>query len=428
MEWPLVALEEAAEIRGGATPRRDNPAYWNGEIPWLTPTDLPPAAEGIAEVEKTADFITEEGLASCSASLLPPRTVLFSSRATIGKIGIAAVPLATNQGFANFLPRVGVEPRFLAWCLHFHADQIAGLAGSTTFKEVAKSSLKSFRIPLPPISEQRRIVEILDQADHLRHLRAEADAKGARVLPALFIEMFGDPATNPKGWPSASFGDLIADGPQNGLYKPASNYGSGAPILRIDSFYAGRVTRLVELRRLRVSSSELETYDLREHDIVINRVNSEEFLGKSAIVPALAEPTVFESNMMRLRVDRARVIPEYVIEHLQTTSTRREMLRKAKRAINQASINQTDVRGLTILLPPLEAQKRFAAMARKAEILAGMGKIACERIGGIFQVAIRRAFRGELTSGWREAHANQLVEEMKQQARALGDPALEATR
>ncbi|MGH3090658.1 MAG: restriction endonuclease subunit S, partial [Rubrobacteraceae bacterium] len=132
----MVELDRAAEIRGGATPRRDNPDYWGGDVPWLTPTDLPPVGAGVIEVGATAEAITEDGLASCSASLLPPGTVLFSSRATIGKIGIAVVPLATNQGFANLIPRLGVESRYLAWCLHFHADRIAGLAGTTTFKEV----------------------------------------------------------------------------------------------------------------------------------------------------------------------------------------------------------------------------------------------------------------------------------------------------
>ena len=208
MEWPTVELDSAAEIRGGATPRRDNSTYWNGDIPWVTPTDLPALGEGIADVGNTADAITEEGLASCSASLLPPGTVLFSSRASIGKIGIASVSLTTNQGFANLIPRPGLESRYLAWCLHFHSDRIAGLAGSTTFKEVAKSALKRFRIPIPPLSEQRRIVEILDQADHLRRRRAVADAKAERILPALFIKMFGDPVTNPMGWPKCSIREL----------------------------------------------------------------------------------------------------------------------------------------------------------------------------------------------------------------------------
>jgi type I restriction enzyme S subunit len=116
--------------------------------------------------------------------------------------------LVTNQGFANLIPSKAILPKFLAYSMLYHREEISRLAGSTTFKEVKRSVLRRFQILLPPLSEQRRIVEILDQADALRKKRAEADAKAARILPALFYKMFGDPATNPKGWPLARIRDL----------------------------------------------------------------------------------------------------------------------------------------------------------------------------------------------------------------------------
>ena len=419
MEWPTVELDSAAEIRGGATPRRDNSTYWNGDIPWVTPTDLPALGEGIADVGNTADAITEEGLASCSASLLPPGTVLFSSRASIGKIGIASVSLTTNQGFANLIPRPGLESRYLAWCLHFHSDRIADLAGSTTFKEVAKSALKRFRIPIPPLSEQRRIVEILDQADHLRRRRADADAKTERILPALFIKMFGDPRTNPRRLPIIELGGVISEGPQNGLYKPASSYGKGTKILRIDGFYSGEVSNLDGLKRLKIAPEEIAKYGLKESDIVVNRVNSEEYLGKSAIIPSLSEPVVFESNMMRFTVDTSQVLPGFVVAHLQTSFTKAEILSKAKRAINQASINQQDVRSLTILLPPLVDQKRFVIASSKVRTLLSRSESERVKLEILFDSLIHRAFSGNITASWREARKKELLQEMEQQATAL---------
>lgn len=221
MNWVTPQLRDIADIVGGSTPRRNREEFWGGDILWLTPTDLPAPGSGVVDVSETASRITQEGLDSCSASLLPEGTVLFSSRATIGKVGIAAKPLATNQGFANFLPKKGVDSRYLAYTLMFHRDQIAGLAGSTTFKEVSKSALKPFRIPLPPPSEQRRIVEILDQADALRKKRAEADKIADRILPALFYKMFGDPATNPKDLRKKKLGDLIKV--RSGAFLPAKS-------------------------------------------------------------------------------------------------------------------------------------------------------------------------------------------------------------
>ena len=212
-KWPVVELGNAAEIRGGATPRRDNAAYWGGDIPWVTPTDLPAPEAGIADVDDTADSITDAGLASCSARILPPSTVMFSSRASIGKIGIATVPLTTNQGFINLTPRRGLESRYLAWCLHFHADRIADLAGSTTFKEVSKSALKRFRIPRPSVCEQRHIAEILDHTNRLRRLHAEADAKSKRILPALLVRALGSPVnwrSEPRCRPLGNFVDPVS--------------------------------------------------------------------------------------------------------------------------------------------------------------------------------------------------------------------------
>ena len=105
MKWPTPALGQIATITGGSTPSRTQEKYWNGSILWLTPTDLPTPGKGITDVSDTASKITEEGLAAISAQLLPVGTVLFSSRATIGKLGISRAPLATNQGFANFIPK-----------------------------------------------------------------------------------------------------------------------------------------------------------------------------------------------------------------------------------------------------------------------------------------------------------------------------------
>ncbi|MXY84319.1 MAG: hypothetical protein F4Y91_20230, partial [Gemmatimonadetes bacterium] len=270
-------------------------------------------------------------------------------------------------------------------------------------KGVLRKDVEKLEIPLPPLSEQRRIVEILDQADLLRRRRAEADAKAERILPALFIKMFGDPRTNPRRLPIIELSEVISVGPQNGLYKPASSYGKGTKILRIDGFYNGEVSNLDNLKRLKVSPEEIAKYGLEESDIVVNRVNSEEYLGKSAIIPALSEPVVFESNMMRFTVDTSQVLPGFVVAHLQTSFTKTEILSKAKRAINQASINQQDVRSLTILLPPLADQERFVIASSKVRTLLSRSESERVKLEILFDALIHRAFSGNITASWREA-------------------------
>ena len=411
MEWRTVELDSAADIRGGATPRRDNPAYWNGDIPWVTPTDLPALGEGIVEVENTGDAITEKGLASCSASLLPPGTVLFSSRASIGKIGIATVPLTTNQGFANLIPRPSLESRYLAWCLHFHANRIAGLAGSTTFKEVTKSALKRFRIPLPPLSEQRRIVEILDQADRLRRLRTDADAKAARVLPALFIRMFGDSATNPMGWPTAPLGDAIVE-TQYGTSKRANTDDKGVPVLRMNNISSAGEIDLADIKFVDLDPTELARQLLQPGDLLFNRTNSIELVGKTGLWEESGLQAVAASYLIRVRVNRDKLVPSYVWALMQSAHMRSVLASRARRAVGMANINATELRRLPAMFPPLQLQKDFVALSASIRQINEHRYRSLNSTEQLFRNLLNRAFSGALTAPWREAYMKEPVQEM----------------
>lgn len=248
-------------------------------------------------------------------------------------------------------------------------------------------------VPVPPLPEQRRLVDILSRAEGIVRLHREALAKTRELIPALFLDLFGDPATNPKGWPVKTLGELISDGPQNGLYKHASAYGEGVPIVRIDAFYDGRLSGLTTLRRLRLTGEEITRYGLREGDILINRVNSPEYLGKSAVVPALSEPVVFESNMMRLAVDGALIRPGYLIQHLQTGHIKTLILSKAKHAINQSSINQQDVKSFPVPIPPLHLQNAFFARVAEIESIQSQTTTALVAAEATFQSLLHRAFQ-----------------------------------
>lgn len=261
---------------------------------------------------------------------------------------------------------------------------------------IKPSDVKAHYVYLPPLLEQRRIAAILDQADALRVKRRAALARLDEMARAIFVEMFGDPASNPKGWTAAELGEVIVDGPQNGLYKPSSEYGRGTRILRIDSFYDGHVTSLNDLKRVQVSEAEGKIYSLKPDDIVINRVNSMEYLGKSALIPALNEPTLFESNMMRLAVDRARVEPGYVIQLLQMPFVKDQIRAAAKRAVNQASINQKDVAGFRLVCPDLDLQRLYVERIGKIDALKAQQQASSHHLDALFTSLQHRAFRGEL--------------------------------
>jgi type I restriction enzyme S subunit len=300
-----------------------------------------------------------------------------------------------STGFAVLRANGRTLPEYL---FHFvtsrrFVDEVSGAVSGAMYPATSESKIKSIEIPLPPLPEQRRIVDILNRANGIRRLRKEAQAKARQIIPALFAEMFGDPVSNPKGWPVASFGELISDGPQNGLYRSKSDYGSGTPIVRINSFYDGRLSDVSTFQRVRLGRRSIDKYELHEGDILVNRVNSRPFLGKSALVPSLSEPVVFESNMMRLKVKNVCISPSYLIQLLQSKTVRNRLLSGAKDAVNQSSINQSDVKGLPIIVPPLELQQKFIARARavagisdeQARSLAATEDLSTSLMNNLFQ-------------------------------------------
>jgi type I restriction enzyme M protein len=165
--WPMVKLGNDAffEIQAGGTPDSGEPKFWNGTINWVTLEDLP-QGQAISEIKTTHRRITEEGLKRSAATLLPVGTVVVSSRATIGRVGIALVPLATNQGFKNVVVKNPSEAlsRFVAYAILNLTDQMQELASGGTFKEISRRHVADLVIPLPPIEAQQRIADILDKA------------------------------------------------------------------------------------------------------------------------------------------------------------------------------------------------------------------------------------------------------------------------
>lgn len=293
--------------------------------------------------------------------------------------------LDQTRADAQYLLRYLRSPRALA------QYSMLGRGAVHRRKAISLTALGSLVVPLPPLDEQRRIAAILDQADSIRTKRREALAHLDTLTASAAADLYD--ATHPR----VALGDLLLDSPKNGLYLPRSQYGGGVPIVRIDSFKfgTGRLD-LKGLRRLRAHESQVTEFGLEPGDILVNRVNSAEHVGKAALVRVLNEPTVFESNMMRLRLDTSRVLPEYAIEALLTIDVRRQIAPMVKRAVNQASINQTDVRAITIPLPPMESQRRFAEMAGLAVTERERLERAAATDDELFASLQSRAFRGEL--------------------------------
>ena len=275
-----------------------------------------------------------------------------------------------NQRVCKITAKENVNEEYIRFALSKALKEIENRTAFVTVKHLSAKELNQLEIDVPNYTMQTDIAKVLTQIESIISARQRQLQKLDELVKARFVEMFGEPETNPMQWNVVPLKQLMTVEPQNGLYKPQSDYvqdGSGTPILRIDAFYDGRVTDFSLLKRLICSDTEKQRYLLCENDIVINRVNSIEYLGKCAHITGMAEDTVFESNMMRFHLDEKVINAEFATHLLCSKYIYNQILRRAKKAVNQASINQGDVQSFVMLVPPLELQNQFAAFVAQID-------------------------------------------------------------
>ncbi|MCA0246254.1 MAG: restriction endonuclease subunit S [Proteobacteria bacterium] len=204
MRWPLIRLSEVCDINIGRTPRRDTPAYWGGPGVWVTVGELD---GGVVTASK--ETISKKAIDEVMPEPVPPGTVLFSFKLSIGKIGVSGVDLYTNEAIAALPIKrpdlIGLEYlRYALGAVSAEVDANHAVLG----KVLNKAKVGALEIVLPPLPEQQRIVDILDRAASIRKLRKQAEAKAQEIIPALFVDMFGDPVANLRGWPLKQLGEV----------------------------------------------------------------------------------------------------------------------------------------------------------------------------------------------------------------------------
>ncbi len=391
MKWPTIRLDECARIVSGATPSTGTPAYWDGSINWATPKDLSDLKG--TYIAETPRKITEAGLASCAAEVLPAGSILFSSRAPIGHVAINTVPMATNQGFKSFIPDPKrIHTNYLYWWLKANRRYLESLGNGATFKEVSKAVVSRVEIPFPPLDEQQRIAAILDHSDALRQKRRETMRKLRELRTSLFLTFFGDPSINPKDWPIKTIGSL-ADSTQYGTSAKAGETGE-LPILRMGNItYSGEMD-FSDLKYITLSQKELEKYTVRDGDILFNRTNSPELVGKTAIFRG-SEPYAFAGYLVRLRPNQ-EADPEYISAFLNSSYGKATLQGMCKSIIGMANINAKELCSIRIPVPPLALQQQFARRISELSAFSLLHHAHLQQLDALFASLQHRAFRGEL--------------------------------
>ena len=386
--WRQAPLGDVAEVVRGIS--------WSREQESAFPVDGTMPVVRIGNVQRQG-FKMEETLYirgfaqdKRGPKTITPRTLLMvgsnGNRDRVGNVFLAK-PEVYGHLLASFL--IGITPveevteSYLSASLRSGSIQsliTESTAGSTGLKNLSLNWLRNLPILLPPLPEQRAIAAVLDSIDDaIERTEAVIGATGqlrdsllhqllARGVPGWHTEWKDAPGlgTIPAGWEVVRLGEVLKDGPTNGIYKPETEYGSGVCLIRIDDFMPGEFVNFGDFQRIRATAQEIRRYSVIEGDLVINRVNSLSHIGKSVLIPEVNEPTLFESNMMRLRFDSG-IDPRFGAMVLLSDNTRRYFGARAKKAVQQASINQQDVSELPLPLPLLLEQQAIAGLLDRVD-------------------------------------------------------------
>lgn len=407
-----TTMGEIAEVVGGGTPRTSDPTnFEGGDIPWITPADLSGYTEKY--ISRGSRFITQKGLESSSARLLPAGTILFTSRAPIGYVAIARNAIATNQGFKSFVLTDGILPEYVYWWLKGSKHRAESLANGTTFLELSGRNAKKLPIPIVPFERQREIVaEIetqfsrLDEAvANLKRVKANLKRYNATVLKAAvegrLVETeaevarregrsfetgaqllqriletrrsrwkgkgkYKEPAAPdntdlpqlPEGWAWATVEQLnLANRPcAYGVLQPGDDLEDGIPFVRVGDIDDGRVD-LTGLKRISPKiAAQYPRTKLAGGEFLITLVGA---IGRTALVPE----TLKEANVARAVgvVPLTEAIDAHWVEIWFRNPAKVVEMTSKSHEVARKTLNLEDVRAASVAIPPFAEQRRIVA-------------------------------------------------------------------
>ena len=355
----MAKLGDICSIVSGTTPKSNRPEYWDGDINWVTPAELNDDSDIIYESQRK---ITEQAVQDSSLKPFPAGTVLLSSRAPIGKVAIAGVEMYCNQGFKNLICSNRIYNRYLYHFLKNSTEYLNSLGRGATFKEISKSIVENIEIPLPPLDEQRRIAAMLDKVSGLIAKRREQLDKLDELVKARFVEMFGDLGNPLCKYPKYSLAKLcmtpddIKCGPFGTQLNKNEYQKNGVALWEIPQINSGFKLKPTHFLT-KEKAEKLRAYSLEPGDIAMSRKGN---VGQCGIFPAGYKSGIIHSDVLRIRVDRRRVNPCFMMYQLHLSSAVQHQIEKVSSGAIMAGINVTKLKEIEVYIPELNLQTQFA--------------------------------------------------------------------
>ncbi|EIM3106965.1 restriction endonuclease subunit S [Escherichia coli] len=363
----MVKLKDCCEVVGGATPKRNVASYWDGDIPWITPKDVSNLSEPY--IYEAPEYISKAGYKAAATYMLPVGTVLLTSRAPIGNVAIAGIELCTNQGFKSLIPGKNIYNKYLYHCIKKFVPQLELLGNGATFKEVSKKVVENFEIPLPPFEVQKRIADILDKADGIRQKREQAIKLADDFLRATFLDIFGDPVKNPKGWKKDKIKkgvlDITSGWSATGENIPCKSDEFG--VLKISSVTSGifkpEENKMVDSKTIPASKKLIFP---KKGDLLFSRANTRELVAAICMVHQDYDNLFLPDKLWSIKLDHDLLLPEFFLVLIQNEKVRDLLTKQATGTSgSMLNISKNKFEETEIIFPEINVQNDFCNSFRK---------------------------------------------------------------
>lgn len=387
-------FSEVAAIITGKTPSKKIPAYFGGSIPFVTPVELD--LEDPITITKTC--LTEQG--ADQVKIIPKDSVMVSCIGSLGKVGIAGDDLCTNQQINSLVfDQSEVWPRYGYHYCKLLKPYLEGIAPSTTLPIVNKSRFSEIRMPLPELPKQQRIAAILDKADALREKRRQAIAKLDELLQSVFLDMFGDPVTNPKGWPEGTIEAVTKDksdlrcGPFGTQLKVHELVESGVPLWGIENVLNNRFEAETTKYITEDKADELKAFAVKQGDVLITRMGT---IGRACVVPDSVAEGRISYHLFRVRPSPEKCLPEFLSSTISRSGVFHAQLKRLAHGAIMSGLSTSILKEVRFLLPPIRLQERYIAKVKSIERQIAISVENLEALDDLFTSLQQRAFKGEL--------------------------------
>jgi type I restriction enzyme S subunit len=388
----MKKLKEIISFKGGGTPSKSVADYWDGDIPWATVKDFTSTSISI-----TQDFITNEGLKNSAANLIPKGHIIIPTRMSLGKAAINTIELAINQDLRALIPKVELDTKYLLYAVLSLKDQILKKGSGATVKGITQEALYDLEIYFPPFDDQKRIAYLLSKVEGLIAQRKQHLQQLDDLLKSVFLEMFGDPVRNEKGWETKTLGNLASSFKYGTNVKSNDDASNGFPVLRIPNVVGGKID-LKNMKYSRLDKAELEKTKLIAGDLLLVRTNGNpEYIGRSAVFDISESIYAYASYLIRVRLSGSDTIrPDFLNFVINFPSYRSSLVARAKTTAGNYNINTASLKTLIIPKPPIELQNKFAAIVEKVEGIKTRYQASLADLENLYGALSQKAFKGEL--------------------------------